>query len=317
VLLRRLAVFAGAFSLAAASAVVASADVTPAEVVDGLSNLVAKSLVAMEAQGPVTRYRLLDTTRAYSLEKLDEAGERERLARHHAEYYRDLFERAEAELEPRSAAELPVGYGSQIDNLRAALDWAFSPGGDLSVGVVLTAAAVALWGHLSLLDECRSRVERALAALAAGSGRDARREMKLHAALGESLAHTRGGAETGAAWTKALAIAERLDDAEYRLRSLWGLWLCHISSGEYRVALTLAQRFCTLAANQPDSSKRLIGERMMGVPQHYLGDLPSARCHIERVLAGYATSDLLSWLHDSDSGYPSAAGPNVILAKHI
>jgi predicted ATPase len=236
---------------------------------------------------------LLDTTRAYSLEKLGEAGEREELARHHAEFYRDLFERAEAELEPRSAAELPVGYGSQIDNLRAALDWAFSPGGDLSVGVVLTAAAVPLWGHLSLLDECRSRVERALAALAAGSGRDARREMKLHAALGESLAHTRGpaGAETGAAWTKALAIAERLDDAEYRLRSLWGLWLCHISSGEYRVALTLAQRFCTLAANQPDPSKRLIGERMMGVPQHYLGDLPSARCHIERVLAGYATSD--------------------------
>jgi hypothetical protein len=113
--------------------------------------------------------------------------------------------------------------------------------------------------------------------------------MKLHAALGESLIHTRGpaGSETGAAWTKVLEIAEGLDDADYRLQALRGLWFFHISVGEYRVALTLAQRFCTLAANRPDPNDRLIGERMIGVSQHYLGDLPSARCHVERVLAHY------------------------------
>jgi predicted ATPase/DNA-binding winged helix-turn-helix (wHTH) protein len=293
VLLRRLAVFAGAFSLEAASAVVASADVTPAEVVDGLSNLVAKSLVAMEAQGPVTRYRLLDTTRAYSLEKLDEAGERERLARNHAEYYRDLFERAEAELEARSAAELPVGYGSQIDNLRAALDWAFSPDGDLSVGVALTAAAVPLWMHLSLLEECRGRVERALAALGTGANRDARREMKLYAARGASLMYIRGatGAETGAAWTKVLELAESLDDAEYQLRSLWGLWFSHTAADWDRVALELAQRCYTLATNRTDSYHRLVAERLIAVSQFYLGDLPAARRHIERVVVDYVGSD--------------------------
>jgi hypothetical protein len=135
--------------------------------------------------------------------------------------------------------------------------------------VALTAAAAPLWSPLSLLDECRGRVERALAALTAGSGRDARREMKLHAALGESLIHTRGsaGSETGAARTKALEIAERLEDAEYRLRSLWGCRSSTSSSGQCGVALTLAQRFCTLAANQPDSSEQLIGERMIGVSQ--------------------------------------------------
>jgi hypothetical protein len=71
--------------------------------------------------------------------------------------------------------------------------------------------------HLSLLEECRGRVERALSALAAGANLDARREMKLHAALGASLIYSRGvtGAETGAAWTKALMHAERLEDAEY------------------------------------------------------------------------------------------------------
>jgi predicted ATPase/DNA-binding winged helix-turn-helix (wHTH) protein len=76
VLLSRLAVFAGVFSLEAAGAVVASAEVTPSEVVEGLANLVAKSLVAAEVDGTVARYRLLDTTRAYALEKLGESGER-------------------------------------------------------------------------------------------------------------------------------------------------------------------------------------------------------------------------------------------------
>ena len=97
VILRRLAVFAGVFRLEAASAVIASPEIAPAEVVDGIANLVAKSLVTGVAGGTGARYRLLDTMRAYGLEKLAESGEREQLARRHAEYYRDLFERAEAE----------------------------------------------------------------------------------------------------------------------------------------------------------------------------------------------------------------------------
>ena len=105
VILRRLAVFAGAFSLEAAGAVAASAEIASPDVVDGISSLVAKSLVMAEVDATGPRYRLLDTTRAYALEKLDESGERERLARRHAEYYRDLFEQAEAELETRPTAE--------------------------------------------------------------------------------------------------------------------------------------------------------------------------------------------------------------------
>src|SRR5271166_3153670 len=87
VILRRLAVFAGVFRLEAASAVIASSEIAPAEVVDGIANLVAKSLVQRES-GAIARYRLLDTTRAYALEKLDECGERQSCAQRHAEYYR-------------------------------------------------------------------------------------------------------------------------------------------------------------------------------------------------------------------------------------
>jgi hypothetical protein len=187
--------------------------------------LVAKSLVVTGGKGAVTRYRLLDTTRAYALEKLEESGERERLSHHHAEYHRQLLERAEVEWETRPTAEWLDDYGWCIDNLRAALDWAFSPAGDASIGVALTAAAVPLWMHLSLFDECRGRAEQTLAVLSGGASPDTRREMKLHSALGTSLRYTRGDVpEISAEWTIALGIAESLDDAEYQLLSLWGLW---------------------------------------------------------------------------------------------
>ena len=91
VLLRRLAVFAGAFNLEAVGAVVASAETASADVVDGISSLVAKSLVVADVDHASPRYRLLDTTRAYALEKLAEGGEQEQFARRHAEYYRDLI----------------------------------------------------------------------------------------------------------------------------------------------------------------------------------------------------------------------------------
>jgi predicted ATPase/DNA-binding winged helix-turn-helix (wHTH) protein len=286
VILRRIAVFRGDFTMEAAAAVATSERITAADVFDGVANLAAKSLIATDIGGEVTFHHLLDTMHAYALEKLSESGEIERVRSLHAGYYRDLFERAETEWEARPAAEWLGDYGRHIDNLRAALDWAFSPGGDASIGVALTAAAVPLWMHLSLMEECRGRVERALAAIAAGAVRDARREMQLHAALTQSLMYTSGAvSEIGSAGTEAFEIAESLDDAEYQLRSLWGLWSFCITGGQQRVALSLAQRFYTLAAKRSDPNDRLIGERMIGTAQYYLGDLLSARRHIERVLA--------------------------------
>ena len=128
---------------------------------DGIANLVAKSLVAGMAGSAVARYRLLDTMRAYGLEKLAESGESEQLARRHAEYYRDHFARAEVERDTRPAVEWLAEYEAEIDNLRAALDWAFSPTAMPRRAVALTAAAVPLWMHLSLIEECRARVEQA------------------------------------------------------------------------------------------------------------------------------------------------------------
>lgn len=290
IVFRRLALFAGPFSLRAAVAVSAEPALPPPQVVDGLSGLVAKSLVAVEAGGIVRRYRLLDTTRSYALEKLDGSGERKMIARRHAEHYRGVFERAEAEWKTRPAVEWLADYGPRVDNLRCALDWAFSPEGDASIGVALTAAATPLWMRLSLLGECRSRAEQALATIGVGENRDRRQEMKVQAALGTSLYYVRGPAvaEHGAAWAKALELAESLDDAEFRLQSLWGLWSFHLNSGRLDIALELAQKYCSFAV--AESLDRITGERMLGMVEHRQGDLRSARRHFERVLAHYEAS---------------------------
>src|SRR6516164_3812257 len=213
--LRRLGIFMGGFTLNAACAVVADPGLLKGDVIDAVAELIEKSLAVVETTETEPRLRLLETTRAYALERLGQSGEWEAAAHRHAEYYRNLFERAEGEAAARPADEWLADYAPEIDNLRAGLDWAFSPGGDEPIGVRLTAAAVALWMRLSLPEECRGRAERALAALGAGASRDVRREMKLHAAVAEALMYSRGAAdpETGMAYTRDLEIAESLDDA--------------------------------------------------------------------------------------------------------
>jgi predicted ATPase len=255
-------------------------------VVLSLANLVTKSLVTVEAGSVIAHHRLHETTRAYTLEKLAESGEFEQVARRHANYYRDLFDRAEIELETLPAPAWQASYGRQIGQVRAALDWAFSPTGAAEIGVALTVAAVPLWVHLSLTEECRGRVEWALSGPA--ESRDARLNMQLYAALGAALFLTKGsGPQMVAAFTSAFEIAESLDDADYRLRALWGLFMGCITSGRYRAALAIAERFRACAAKSTDSADGLIGDRLVGVALLALGDLESARRHIQRMLGRY------------------------------
>jgi tetratricopeptide (TPR) repeat protein len=147
--------------------------------------------------------------------------------------------------------------------------------------------------HLSLLDECRSRAEQAIAICNTDEGGDPRREMKLYAVLATS-SYWRGArifAPVSVLWTKVLQIAESLDDAEYQLRSLWGLYSLYVGTSDFQLALEMAQRFRTLAAKQRRRNDELIGERLLGLVQHLLGDQASARRHFEHMLANFILSD--------------------------
>ena len=282
----RLAIFAGNFTLDAANAVAANADSATPDVVESLVNLVAKSLVTADVRRDDVHYRLLDTTRAYAFEKLSQSGEHERCARRHAEYYRGVFEKAAIEWETRPGAEWLATYAHQIDNVRAALDWAFSARGDASIGIALTVASVPLWFQLSLLDECRGRIERARAEPGARlEHRHAARD-----AVARSVRACLSSIPEGPCvrplphGRNALELAQDLGDIDYQLQALWGLWADRITGGEYRVALELAQRFCALAATRPESADVLIGDRLLANVLIYLGDLSQARLLFERGL---------------------------------
>jgi tetratricopeptide (TPR) repeat protein len=184
-------------------------------------------------------------------------------------------------------------YRPYIDDLRVALNWAFSRSGDVGVGVALTAATVPLWTHLSLLTECRARVEQAIASLGDQVPSDPRRDMRLYLALGHALLHTRasGGPEMNAAFTKALELAGIIGDTRYRLGAILGLYAYRLNTGQYRAALGVAEQFHAVAAETADRSDVPIGSRLVGLALHILGDQPGARRHLEPLVGSrFATA---------------------------
>ena len=285
--LRRLAVFKGIFTMESASAVLARNGLSAASAVDCVANLIAKSLVSAGIDGGVALYRLLDTTRAYAFMKLAESGEGEKFAKIHAAHYLELLENAALEWEAKPATEWLDKHRHLIDNVRSALDWAFSTSGDAELGIALTVAAQPLWYQLSLMSEYGERVERALSSPALSRG--SRHEMVLQASLG-MLMQTRGSMpKTTAAWAAALEASERLGDIDYQLRSLWGLWAGLLNKSDLRRALAFAEKFCDLAARSPQPSDLLVGDRMVGYIQHLLGEQTAARLRIERMVSRYVT----------------------------
>jgi predicted ATPase/DNA-binding winged helix-turn-helix (wHTH) protein len=285
--LRSLAIFAGIFTFHSACAVLQRDNLTASEILDSITNLVAKSLVSVSIEKGASFYRLLETTRAYASSKLEESGEKEALARRHAQHYLATLGQAEVEWHRRPAAEWLEAHWRAIDNVRAALNWSFSLTGDADIGIALTEAAVPLWFQLSLMSECSERVERALSALPASS--DPRREMQLRASLAWSLMQTKGSDPAGPTWNEVLRLAEGLGDVDYQLRSLWGLWSARLNSGRLREAQALAERFCSLADQSDDLNDPFVGDRMVGYISHLLGEQGSARLRIERMLGHYVT----------------------------
>jgi predicted ATPase/DNA-binding winged helix-turn-helix (wHTH) protein len=283
--LRRLAIFAGGFTLRDACAVAAYDEITAAtEVVDCVANLVAKSLVIAEAGGAVPRYRLLETTRAYALGKLVQAGEFDAVARRHARHYLGVFEGAGTEAETRPSGKWLADHVSRIDNLRTALDWALSPAGDAAIGVRLTAAAVALWMHLSLMDECSRRTGKAIVCLAS-EDYGTRREMLLQFGLGFSTMVTIGVDDRARnALTRALELAEIFHHAQYQLRALASLCIFQLRLGEFRGALALGRRCEAVARGMSDLEAMPTADRLLGASLCLLGEHDSAHAHLQRAL---------------------------------
>jgi predicted ATPase/class 3 adenylate cyclase len=144
---RRLSIFAGGFTLESAVAVCGDESTDEIAVLDVLSSLVDKSLVQADPGGD-GRYRLLESTRQYAREKLAENGEHAAVASAHARAFFLLAQRLEGSYNTTPDGEW-FGYAEpELENWRAALDWALTGRGDLLLGQRLAAELARVWAYL-------------------------------------------------------------------------------------------------------------------------------------------------------------------------
>jgi predicted ATPase/DNA-binding winged helix-turn-helix (wHTH) protein len=304
-LLCHLAIFPAGFRLDAATAVMSHSRSPGLDMVEGLSNLVSKSLVSLDESVSPGRWRLLETTRAYALERLAEAGDAEVVARLRAEFFRDLLAPTAFGRRLRPETDDFARYVEEIDNVRAALDWAFAEGGSTSIGIVLTAAYAPVWTRLSLIVECKRNVDRALESLEQNVELDDRVKMLLTVGLGAALYHCTGTtANTGLVLHRALALAKSVGDDDAQLRAVWVNWSYRYNQGDMRTARFLADRYASLAKGVGDPADSLVGDRLVGTTLHHVGNQASARFHLERVRDHYFAPDderHTIWLHYDQS----------------
>jgi len=154
-LFNRVGIFAGGFSLDAATAVCSGDGVGEFDILDLLASLTDKSLMVADTTGESERYRLLESTRSYALEKLAAKGEREHLARRHAEYFRDQASRAEEAFGTMSATAWAASLEPEVDNFRASLEWTIKEGRDVALGGAIAGALEHLWMEGGLEAEGR------------------------------------------------------------------------------------------------------------------------------------------------------------------
>lgn len=148
-LLRRLAVFAGGWTLEGAEAVGAADGLERWDMLELLTNLVEKSLVALDAER--ARYRLLETVREYAQERLSECGEREQTCTRHLAFYVALAEKAMPELVgPRQGAWLSR-FDLERENLLAAHAWCDRAQDGAELGLRLLHAVKRYWFNRGLL----------------------------------------------------------------------------------------------------------------------------------------------------------------------
>lgn len=283
-LLAQLSVFRSVFTHAAAQAVF---DRSPDVLDTCLAGLVSKSLVVREANADTVVYRLLETTREYAAERLAAGPAAWDAALRHAGHMLEVVRPRGLERDGLGAAASDLGGTRWIDDVRAAIHWTFGSEDVRHLGVSLLAWSAPLWLATSMLAEYRQLAERAVGYIDAGQCvvADPEEEMRLCETLGHAIWHTRGdGIAMEAVFTRALAIAERLQATPFRLRCLWGLWLVCNAEGDYRGSLLRAQQFGDIAAASADASVHRTHERMMALGAHFQGEQTLGHEFAQRVL---------------------------------
>ncbi len=282
VLLRRLSVFAGGWTLEAAEAVCGEDDVERADIADLLIQLVFKSLVIMDARGERARYRLLETVRQYGRDRLEEAGETRHMRIRHLNWYLSLAERAQPEL---TGADQPMWLDrldEEHDNLRAALETCKTEEGD--AGLRLARALGSFWYLRAYFVEGRRWLETMLSHCRAAPAATRAQALVETGYLAHRQDDYNGAIRL---CTEGLALFRDLGDLSGMSRSLYLLGAVAEYQGDHDHAKTLLMESLALARQVGD-------KRRMAISLNSIGEVARCQRDFEAAHASYEESLMLS-----------------------
>ncbi|HSN22285.1 MAG TPA: winged helix-turn-helix domain-containing protein [Usitatibacter sp.] len=319
--LRRCAVFAGGFTLESASHVAAIGGIEEAAVPDVLSQLVDRSLVIADTSAANARYRMLGTTRAYALEKLEEAGETQAVKRRHAEHFARCFEKAADEWPHTPDLEWCDTYLPEVDNVRAALDWALGPANANAIAAALAGGAGPMW---TVLGESLQHLE----AASLRAGREVSESTRARVWLWLGIRQEGAPDQALQSFEKAAELYGRCGDAlwlgDAKIRSA----RVHVTRGRYEEARALLA--AALPGIRDSGSPKALGLHcaVSGFLAMETGDLANARRDYEEAVVLYrrAGSDIaalvalgnlanLSWAQGDLEAANAAYAENIALLE--
>jgi predicted ATPase/DNA-binding winged helix-turn-helix (wHTH) protein len=285
VVLRRLSAFRSSFNLGAAVSVAACERIEAASVVECVSSLALKSLLHADTSGVASQFRLLHMTRAYAARKLADSGELGALQRRHAEYFLEVAKSARDRF-GLTAADRSATFGPLIDDLRAALDWAFSPDGDDQIAVAMTAGAWVASLGLGLFGEYRARVELALERARSFSPPQPQLELALCVCWCFLSSQTpgMGGPRQQQMFDRVLALAAQTADVERRAEALYAISTGCLGQGRYDVVKQLMTELKDTVHPDAQPLSVLLGDRLLVLAHHHLGAHAQARALAQKVL---------------------------------
>jgi tetratricopeptide (TPR) repeat protein len=281
VLLRRLSVFAGGWTLEAAEAVCGGAGVDTDAILNLLASLVDKSLVVAEERYGATRYRLLETVRQYAWHQLRQTEEEDICQRRHIAFLVAVAEKAEPQFKGADQQAWLEKLEAEHDNLRSALTWSATAGRDAERGLRLASALWRFWLMRGYVDEGHRFLSGQLAAVHGGQA--THRAKALH---GAGVMAWQQGDYSGARarLEESLALRRELGDRTAIAETLTNLGIVAHDQGNLRLDQEQHEEALSIRRELGDRWGIAVSLENLGVNAYEQGDYASARALLEESL---------------------------------
>ena len=271
--LLRLSVFRGSFTLEAAEEISYCSEISPWEVVEHLTSLVDKSLLASDPEHFVPQFRLLETVRAYATEKFLATGELDSGMERLAGRCRRVFGQALDKSKIGISTGLRSMYLAQVEDLRASLHWAFASQDRLQDGVQLAIAAAPTLDSLGLFMEGYQILRAAIERLEKTSSSDKDGLMQLYALVAPMSGWVSLSADgMGSASRRLLELARDTGRVDFQLSALRNLFLVALLLGQNAQAREYSIQMADVSLSSGDRYARVVAQQRVGAMCTIMGE---------------------------------------------